>query len=63
MASVILPVLRQNDPQIGVRLGEIGIDPQGLLVVCDGFPHIAHLLPSHSQGAVRRGVIGLDRLD
>ena len=52
--------LLQSVSQIVVRLGEIGLDPQRLLVVPDGIRHPARLRQSDPQVVVRLGVIGLD---
>ena len=53
--------LHQRIPQIVVRLGEIGLDPQCLLVLCDGFLRSCPILrQSDPQIVVRLGEIGLD---
>ena len=43
-----------------MRLGVIGLDPQRLLVVCDGLLDLACLRQSVSQTIVRVGVIGFN---
>ena len=54
-----LPLPQEDISQIVVRLGVIGLDPQGLLEVGDGFLDLACLRQSDPQIGVRFGVIGL----
>ncbi|MGD0058724.1 MAG: hypothetical protein ABSD58_04830 [Verrucomicrobiia bacterium] len=43
-----------------MRFDEVGLDPQGLLAVGDGFVNLARLRQGDPQIAVRLGVIGID---
>jgi hypothetical protein len=62
MASGVRPSFSSASPKLKVemRFDEVGLDPQGLLAVGDGFVNLARLRQGDPQIAVRLGVIGID---